>query len=78
MDELDERLADVAVTRAGKFQAHILEHGGRMIRGIDDRVAGLELTFLPQCLELFGGVDIDPRAVVQVLRVTRRRDREHI
>ena len=49
-----------------------------MLFGIDDDVAGLEFALLTQCFGVFGAVDLDPRAVIQVFRVTRWGDREQI
>ena len=77
-DELDEGLADIAVTRTGAFKTHVLENGRRILFGVDDRVAGLEFAFLPQRFQLVEGVEIDPRAVVQVFGMSRGRDRDDV
>ena len=63
-DNFDERFADIAVTARRHFEAHILQHGGGMVFGIGDHVAGFKFALLAEYVAHLGAVGVYERAVI--------------
>ena len=72
VNQLDERIAYIAVTLARTLEADIFERGGVVFFGVDDDVSRLKLALLPKGKELVELIGVDLRAVVEVLGMTRR------
>ena len=78
IDQRHKRLANVAVTGAGHLQTHILQHHLGKLFVVADAVAQLKFVAFADVRAVLRLVDADLAAVIQMLQMSGRRDREQI